>query len=64
MDTNERRLSALVAQGWEIVSYSRGHAPNSGVPAENILLRRERQHKILSLRRKTFGGGFTVKEYL
>lgn len=63
MDSTDRPLSALVAQGWEIVAYSSGHSASSGGPAENVLLRRQKQHKILSLRRKAFGGGFIVKEY-
>ena len=63
MDAAERPLSTLVGQGWEIVSYSSGHEPGSGAPCENVLLRRQKNHKILSIRRKTFGGGYVVKEY-
>ena len=63
MDNEERPLSTLVAQGWEIVSYSSGHAPGSSAPVENVLLRRQKQHKIISVRRKTFGAGYVVKEY-
>jgi hypothetical protein len=62
MNDDERPLSTLVAQGWEIVSYSSGHAPGSQTPVENVLLRRQKHHKILSVRRKTLGGGLVVKE--
>lgn len=63
MDSEDRPLSTLVAQGWEIVGYSGGHAPGSQTPVENVLLRRQKAHKILSIRRKTFGLGLVVKEY-
>lgn len=62
MSNEERPLSALVAQGWEIVSYSSGHEYASGAAVENILLRRQKNHRILSIRPKTFGGGYVVKE--
>jgi len=63
MNSEDRPLSALVAQGWEIVGYASGHAPSSQAPVENVLLRRQKNHKILSIRPKTFGGGLVVKEY-
>ena len=62
MTTDDRPLSTLVAQGWEIVGFSSGQAPGSQAPVENVLLRRQKHHKILSVRRKTFGGGLVVKE--
>lgn len=63
MTADDRPLSTLVAQGWEIVGYASGLEPNSHTPVENVLLRRQKNHKILSIRRKTFGGGLVVKEY-
>ena len=63
MIDDDRPLSKLVAQGWEIVSYASGHAPRSQMPVENVLLRRQKNHKILSVRRKTFGGGLVVTEF-
>jgi len=63
METADRPLSALVAQGWEIVSYSSGQEPGTGAPVENVLLRRQKNHRIISIRRKTFGAGYVVKEY-
>ena len=63
MNADDRPLSTLVAQGWEIVSYASGVAPTSHTPVENVLLRRQKNHKILSIRSKTFGGGYVVKEY-
>ena len=63
MDTPDRPLSTLVAQGWEIVGYASGHAPGTQTPVENVLLRRQKHHKILSIRPKTFGNGLVVKEY-
>jgi hypothetical protein len=63
MNNDDRPLSLLVAQGWEIVGYSSGLAPSTHTPCENVLLRRQKAHKILSIRRKTFGSGLVVKEY-
>ena len=63
MDAAERPLSTLVAQGWEIVSYAAGLESGSGAPVQNVLLRRQKNHKILSVRRKSFGGGYVVKEF-
>jgi hypothetical protein len=63
MDNEDRPLSTLVAQGWEIVGYAAGLAPSSHSPVQNVLLRRQKNHKILSVRPKTFGGGYVVKEY-
>ena len=58
----ERPLSTLVAQGWEVVSFSSGVDPAWRTSSHHVLLRRQRNHKILSMRAKAFGGGFVVKE--
>jgi hypothetical protein len=64
MSNDDRPLSTLVAQGWEIVSYaSEGHAPANGVPLGNVLMRRQKQHKLVSIRSKMIGAGYVVKEY-
>ena len=54
-------LSALVAQGWEIVNYS-SSSDQSGYITQNILLRRQKQHRILSIRPQRMGKGYVVKE--
>ena len=61
MVDDSRPLSELVAQGWEILNYSSSHDP-SGVVVENFLLRKQKTHRILSIRPKVLGKGFVVKE--
>lgn len=61
MADDSRPLSELVAQGWEILNYSSAHDPN-GVVVENFLLRKQKMHRILSVRPKVLGKGFVVKE--
>jgi hypothetical protein len=64
MSNEDRPLSTLVAQGWEIVSYtSEGQPPAGGMPVGNVLLRRQKQHKIISIRTRILGAGYVVKEY-
>lgn len=62
-DTENRPLSTLVAQGWEIVGYAWGQDPSSGMAGNSVLLRRQKQHKVLQLRRRVFGRGFVASEY-
>ena len=57
MKADEKPLSTLVSQGWEIV----GYAYNSTYGADQFLLRRQKQHKVLRLT-KWFGSGFRAKE--
>ncbi len=54
-------LSDLVAQGWELLDYTTSH-DHSGMVVQNFLLRRLRQHRILSLRPKMIGKGFVATE--
>ena len=61
METTQRPLSTLVAQGWEIQSYSSGYDHSQGL-MDCFLLRRQKQHKLLKIRKKTFGAGYVVKE--
>ncbi len=50
----ERPLSELVAQGWEVEGFSA--APDGGGgQLLTFLLRRQRQHRVLVLTRNVFG---------
>ena len=57
-----RPLSQLVGQGWELVSFSSGYDQSSGGLMDCFLLRRQKQHKLLKVRRKHFGQGFVIRE--
>lgn len=60
---SDRPLSSLVAQGWEVVSYSATDA--SGTSYQHcVLLRRNSQHKIVVLRKKMLGEGIVVDSEL
>lgn len=52
----DKPLSDAVAAGWEIVSYS---VTDSGGETwhHNVLLRRQGQHRFLTIRRKMLGDG-------
>jgi hypothetical protein len=54
-------LSALVAEGWEIVSCS-SPLESLGQPVHSVLLRRDGQHKFLTIQRKLIGKGPSVTE--
>lgn len=60
---DNRPLSNLVAQGWEVVGYAWGQDPSTGMAGNSVLLRRQKQHKLLMFRRRYFGGGFAAREY-
>jgi hypothetical protein len=62
MTDETRPLSLLVAQGWELVSYSAAGDPGHYGITDCFLLRRQKQHKLLKVRRKHFGGGHTATE--
>jgi hypothetical protein len=58
---SDKPLSDLVRQGWEIVSYSA--TDMSGETYQhNVLLRRQGQHRILTLRKKMLGDGIVASE--
>jgi hypothetical protein len=63
MTTEIRPLSELVSQGWELISYSSGmdHNQTGGV-MDCFLLRRQKHHKLLKVRKKYLGQGFVVRE--
>lgn len=60
MDEENKPLSALVAQGWEIINYS--SSSEGGYITHSVLLRRQKQHRILNIRPKVMGQGCVVKE--
>ena len=55
-------LSTLVAQGWEVIGFTSARDPSWGTHAHHVLLRRQRAHKVLSIRAKAMGSGHVVKE--
>lgn len=61
MADENKPLSDLVAQGWEILHYAASN-DTSGAVVENFLLRRQKAHRILSIRPKMMGTGYVVKE--
>ena len=62
MNDEERPLSTLVAQGWEVIGFTSARDPSWGTHAHHVLLRRQRAHKVLSIRAKALGAGHVVKE--
>jgi len=60
MADDNRPLSDLVAQGWEILNDSA--ADYGGAKTENFLLRRQKMHRVLSVRPKRVVKGYVVKE--
>ncbi|WP_338734818.1 hypothetical protein [Asticcacaulis sp. DW145] len=61
MTDEERPVSALVSQGWEVVSYSTSVEGAEG-SRQSVLLRKQKQHKIIRFRPKMLGKGYVVKE--
>jgi hypothetical protein len=59
--TESKPLSALVAQGWEVVGYS-ASTDAHGIHNHGVLLRRQKQHKILQIRNKWLGKGQVATE--
>lgn len=62
MAGEDKPLSTLVGQGWEIVSYASGFDHSKTSQTDNFLLRRMKAHKLLKVRKKVFGQGFVVTE--
>lgn len=58
---SEKPLSDLVRQGWEIVDYSVG-TDSSGTQSHCFVVRRQGQHKVLSVRKKMLGDGVVASE--
>lgn len=61
MTNEDRPLSQLVSQGWEIVSHSAGHDAH-GAPVQSFLLRRQKLHRVLLVRPKMMGKGYVATE--
>jgi hypothetical protein len=63
MAEDSKPLSDLVGQGWEIVGYAGAADSNqfSGFQ-HSVLLCRQRQHKVVTIRKRTFGSGLVVDE--
>lgn len=61
MDNEAKPLSQLVGQGWEIVGTS-SFADHFGRVGHTVVLRRHRQHKLLTLLTKVVGRGLSVEE--
>ena len=59
MAEENRPLSELVAQGWEVAGFSSLH--NGTCVTHTVLLRRQRQHKILTLKKPPLLG-LSIKE--
>ena len=59
MADENRPLSDLVAQGWEVAGFSSAH--NGTCLTHTVLLRKQRQHKILTLKKQPLLG-MSVKE--
>ena len=60
MGEDTRPLSELVAQGWEIAGFSTAH---NGVGfSHSVLLRRQRQHKVITLAKRAVLGGTSLTE--
>ncbi|HEY0102698.1 MAG TPA: hypothetical protein VGB60_04455 [Brevundimonas sp.] len=58
---SDRPLSDLVRQGWTVVAYSA--TDMSGETYQhNVLLTRQGQHRILTLRKKMLGDGLVATE--
>jgi len=58
---SDKPLSDAVRQGWEVVDYS--VTDSSGETwHHNFLLRRQGQHKVLTVRKKMLGGGVVASE--
>ena len=61
MSGSEKPLSTMVSQGWEVVGFA-GSTPHQGSTVNTFLLRKMKAHKLLRIRKKTFGGGYAVTE--
>jgi hypothetical protein len=55
-------LSKLVAEGWEIISAS-SPLDSFGQPTHSILMRRDGEHKFLTVRKKLIGKQPEVNEF-
>ena len=61
MKDADRPLSDLIAQGWELQHY-RTTQDEGAMLMHIFLLRRQRDHKLLVVRRKVMGDGIVAQE--
>ena len=61
MSETNRPLSALVAQGWEVMHYT-STSGESGMQEHFFLLRKGRDHRVLRVRKKMMGKGLVGEE--
>ncbi len=57
-----RPLSDLVAQGWEVAGYSTAYDQRRLALVHSFLLRRQKRHMALKVRKKFFGSGVTSEQ--
>ena len=62
MAHDQKPLSDLVAQGWEVLGFAGSTSSKTGQPESSVLLRRQRQHKILRIRPRMLGAGIVAEE--
>ena len=62
MTQDLKPLSDLVAQGWEVLGFTGTTSSKTGQQESTVLLRRQRQHKILRIRRRMLGAGLVAEE--
>ncbi len=60
MISEDKPLSLLVAQGWEVVGFASPYGSEG--QSQTFLLRKQKAHKILQIRTKYMGSGYVVKE--
>lgn len=61
MKDADRPLSALIAQGWELAEY-RPIQEEGTMLMHVFLLKRQREHKLLLVRKKVMGEGVVSQE--
>ena len=57
----DKPLSDAVRGGWKIVGYS-AHDMGGTAAYHNVILERQGQHKVLTIRKKMLGEGIVVEE--
>jgi hypothetical protein len=58
---SDKPLSDLVRQGWQVVNYAVNDAGGTAT-YHNVLVTRQGQHKLLTIRKKMVGEGVVVSE--
>lgn len=58
---SDKPVSDHVRQGWQVVSYAVHDAGGTQVH-HNVLMTRQGQHKLLTIRKKMVGDGIVVSE--